>query len=80
MKTVHLAPEEAVDAALVLQASTAIAMHFGTFALGDDGQDEPVEVLHTYLGRIPAPPRFWALGFGEGRDVPPLAAPAPPPD
>ena len=50
-------------------ASTSVAIHFGTFALGDDGETEPADELRKQLadgkGR-----RFWVLGFGEGRDVP----------
>ena len=45
---------------------TSVAVHHGTFALGDDGQDEPVQTLADELARqgVPAD-RFVALGFGE---------------
>ncbi len=71
MGPVHMSPADAVQAQRDLGAGTAIAMHFGTFRLADDGQDEPVETLHRVLAGGPPPaPRFWVLGFGEGRDVP----------
>jgi L-ascorbate metabolism protein UlaG (beta-lactamase superfamily) len=72
MHAVHLAPEEAVRAAEDLGAATSVAIHFGTFRLGDDGEEEaPSLLLETLAARDPRP-RFWVLGFGEGRDVPPL--------
>ena len=40
-----------------------MAIHFGTFPLADDGQDEPQRAL---AGQE----HFWVLDFGEGRDVP----------
>jgi len=49
-------------------------MHFGTFLLADDGQDEPPNRLRAAVEKSPtagaAKPRFWVLDFGEGRDVP----------
>lgn len=71
MAPVHLSPDEAVVAAEVLGAGTCVAIHFGTFRLADDGQDEPVARLTRALESSDSPVRFWALGFGEGRDVPP---------
>jgi hypothetical protein len=48
-------------------------MHFGTFPLGDDGEEEPAHALRRSLraARV-SDERFWVLGFGEGRDVPPI--------
>jgi L-ascorbate metabolism protein UlaG (beta-lactamase superfamily) len=46
---VHVSPKEAVRAARELRAEVAIPMHYFTFHLGDDGQDEPVEVLRREL-------------------------------
>jgi L-ascorbate metabolism protein UlaG (beta-lactamase superfamily) len=71
MGGVHETPAEAVAAHLALGAGTSVGMHFGTFALADDGQDEPARALAAALAQSPAPrPRFWLLGFGEGREVP----------
>ena len=74
MGPVHESPAEAAEAQRVLRAQTALAIHFGTFPLADDGQDEPVEELHKVLAAYPDQ-RFWVLDFGEGRDVPGVAAP-----
>jgi N-acyl-phosphatidylethanolamine-hydrolysing phospholipase D len=41
MAPVHMAPEEAVRAHQILGARTSIAIHHGTFQLGDDGIDTP---------------------------------------
>lgn len=68
MAPVHMSPAEAVQAAIDLKASMAVPMHYGTFALADDGEAEPVEELTKAMQKQPAP--FVVLGFGEGRDVP----------
>ncbi|HEX6178642.1 MAG TPA: MBL fold metallo-hydrolase, partial [Thermoanaerobaculia bacterium] len=69
MKPAHIDPAEAVDAHLALGAGTSLAMHYGTFALGDDGERQPVDDLRKALSEK-GNPRFWILGHGEGRDVP----------
>lgn len=75
MQTVHASPADAVKAHLVLGARQSVAMHFGTFQLADDGQDEPVEQLVAAREREGVhEEQFWVLGFGEGRDVPPFEA------
>jgi len=68
MAPIHMSPAQAVQAALDLQSTLAVPMHFGTFGLADDGEDEPLEALKTALLTKPAP--FAVLGFGEGIDVP----------
>jgi L-ascorbate metabolism protein UlaG (beta-lactamase superfamily) len=45
MSPVHMAPEEAVRAHEILGAKTSIAIHHGTFQLGDDGVDTPQKQL-----------------------------------
>lgn len=75
MSRIHLSPGEAVQAHDTLHAATSLAMHFGTFELADDGQDEPLQGLAAALAAHDDPaPRFWALDFGQGREVPPLSA------
>ena len=72
MAPVHISPQEAVDAHEALKAQTSVAMHFGTFQLADDGEfNPPVRLKRTLLERERSH-EFWVLGFGEGRDVPPL--------
>lgn len=71
MRDMHLDPAEAVEAHRVLGARHSVPIHFGTFPLGDDGQDAPVEEL--VLARAAAgltTADFFVLGFGEGREVP----------
>ena len=71
MARVHLSPADAVAAHKILGAGTSLGIHYGTFRLADDGQDEPRLKLAEALRASPAPkPRFWTLDFGEGRDVP----------
>ena len=41
MRPIHLNPEEAVRAALDLDARAVVGMHFGTFDLSDEPLDEP---------------------------------------
>ena len=71
MQPIHLSPEDAVEAHHILDAQVSMAIHFGTFSLGDDGEFEPVTKLREVLsrkgqGRSP----FWVLERGEGRSVP----------
>lgn len=64
MHTVHISPDEAVRAAEVLGAEVSIPMHYYTFHLGDDGQDEPASVLGEALAKRPGV-RFEILKPGE---------------
>lgn len=73
MGHVHIDPEQAVQVHEVMEAGTSVAMHYGTFPLADDGENEPLEELERVLSSREERPEFWVLGFGEGRDVPPLA-------
>jgi L-ascorbate metabolism protein UlaG (beta-lactamase superfamily) len=73
MGPVHISPADAVRAHLDLGAATSIGIHFGTFRLADDGEDEPVMELQRALDTVAASgprPRFWTLGHGEGREIP----------
>lgn len=71
MSGVHVNPAEALSAHDRLGAGTSVGIHFGTFPLADDAQDEPLDALKQELAKRPAPPpRFLTLGFGEGLDVP----------
>jgi L-ascorbate metabolism protein UlaG (beta-lactamase superfamily) len=67
MCPIHLSPAEAVEVHHLLGARTSMAMHFGTFALGDDGEFEPITELRDALNDDPS---FWVPGHGEGLDVP----------
>jgi len=41
MSPVHMGPEDAVRAHHILEATTSVAIHHGTFQLADDGLDTP---------------------------------------
>ncbi len=69
MAPVHMAPNEAVQAAIDLEATTSVGMHFGTFEQTDEGIDDPIRDLKSALEKHPSL-RFWVLGFGEGRAAP----------
>jgi len=68
MQPAHIDPAQAVDAHLALGARTSVAVHFGTFALGDDGEDEPLDDLRYALA-AKGNPRVLALDHGEGREI-----------
>lgn len=64
MHPVHLSPAEAVNVHYLLQPEASVAIHFGTFALGDDGEVEPVRDLQKALDNQVS--NFWVLEHGEG--------------
>ena len=68
----HMSAGDAVRAAEQLHVETALAIHFGTFQQGDDGQEEPVDSLAKVLLSHPAL-RFLALRNGESRWIPIVA-------
>jgi L-ascorbate metabolism protein UlaG (beta-lactamase superfamily) len=70
MGPVHISPQDAVRAHKEVGAATSIAIHFGTFRLADDGEQEPVTELQRALNREKSAHRFWVLDAGEGRDIP----------
>ena len=69
MAPAHVNPSEALDAHAALRARTTIPMHYGTFALGDDGIDEPLRDLQSALA-AKGNPHFAILEHGEGRELP----------
>jgi L-ascorbate metabolism protein UlaG (beta-lactamase superfamily) len=61
MSPVHISPDDAVRAHEILGAETSLAIHFGTFQLGDDAIDTPKERLRaSYRGDS-----FLALANGQ---------------
>lgn len=65
MSPVHISPAQAVEAARRLGAQRCVPMHYGTFALADDGMEEPLALLEEAL--TPDDPPFDVLKEGEGR-------------
>jgi L-ascorbate metabolism protein UlaG (beta-lactamase superfamily) len=72
MGPVHMTPEEAVEARRILEAATAVAIHYGTFALADDGYADPPNRLRQALDGGADAAQFWVLPEGEGRLIPEL--------
>jgi L-ascorbate metabolism protein UlaG (beta-lactamase superfamily) len=68
MCAVHISPKDAVRAAQALDAQLSIPMHYSTFNLGDDGQDEPLVALREELSRTPGV-RFDVLAPGAVREL-----------
>ncbi len=79
MGPIHMTPEQAVEARRILDAATAVGIHYGTFALADDGLADPQQRLLGALHASSDAAQFWLLPEGEGRMIPelPLEAEAP---
>ncbi len=78
MERIHIDPAEAVEAHRILGAHKSVGMHFGTFALADEGMDQAPRDLATALkAQGLSRDDFWVLGFGEGRDVSELSSSGP---
>lgn len=73
MGPVHMTPEQAVEVSRILNATTSIGIHYGTFALADDGFADPPQRLRRALLDTPDAAQFWVLPEGEGRLIPELA-------
>ncbi len=71
MRQVHMNPEEAVRARADAGVRTAIAMHFGTFKLTQEGIDEPARALAEAREAAGLPPgAFIVPRFGETITLP----------
>ncbi len=73
MSPTHLSPNDALEAHFILGAQTSVAMHFGTFQMGDDGQYEPVNLLSAAIAETNMEhTQFLVLDSGENREFLPL--------
>ncbi len=71
MGPAHMSPRDAVRAHELLKARVSTPIHYGTFRLADDGEEEPTEELRKAMKAAGVSEQeFWILGFGEGRNVP----------
>jgi L-ascorbate metabolism protein UlaG (beta-lactamase superfamily) len=71
MSPVHMTPEEAVRAHEILAARTSIAIHHGTFQLGDESIDAPKRQLIACTQHEPfLVPSFLVLNNGQFADIP----------
>ncbi len=64
-RSVHTSPEEAVRAFIECGARQMIPMHFGTFRLGREPMEEPVERLLAEVRRLGIEAKVRVLGEGE---------------
>ena len=70
MGPVHTSPAQAMQMHHELKANTSIAIHFGTFHLADDHQDEPPARIRDLIASAPEPkPNFILLENGESTIV-----------
>jgi L-ascorbate metabolism protein UlaG (beta-lactamase superfamily) len=74
MKAQHMNPEDAVLVHRRLHARQSMGIHYATFA---EHPEQSIDAHEKDLAAALAsqavnPERFWVLGFGEGREVPPL--------
>jgi L-ascorbate metabolism protein UlaG (beta-lactamase superfamily) len=74
MKPEHMNPDDAVRVQIEIRAAQAMGMHYATFA---EHPEQAIDAHERDLDNALAehdlePEDFWVLGFGEGRDVPPL--------
>ena len=68
MKSVHLTPEEAVQAFLDLKARTLLGIHWGTFDLAEEPLEEPPRRMLAETRRLGIDhERAWIFKIGESR-------------
>jgi N-acyl-phosphatidylethanolamine-hydrolysing phospholipase D len=68
MRSVHLTPEQAVQAHEDLRGTTLLGIHWGTFDLSEEPLDEPpARMLAEAARRGRGPERAWILPLGETR-------------
>jgi len=67
MAPVHMNPEEAVTAAVALDARGTVGMHFGTFDLTDEPLDEPPRRFLAEAARRGIADRAFVMAVGETR-------------
>jgi N-acyl-phosphatidylethanolamine-hydrolysing phospholipase D len=68
MKSIHLTPEEAVQAFTDLNARVLLGIHWGTFDLADEPLEEPPQrMLAEARRRSIDPSRAWIFKIGETR-------------
>lgn len=67
MSPIHISPAQAVQVHTDVKSKQSFAIHFGTFPLADDGQEQPLTDLAKALkDQQIEPNRFVALKEGEG--------------
>ena len=74
-RAVHTSPEEAVRGFVETGARLMVPMHFGTFQLGREPMEEPVERLNREAARLGIEDRVRVLEEGETMRVAELREP-----
>lgn len=69
-RSVHTSPEEAVRAFLDLGANLMIPMHYGTFRLGREPMEEPLQRLAAEAVRLHLEDRIRTVAEGETLSIP----------
>ena len=64
-RTVHTSPEEAVRGFVECGAKWMVPMHYGTFRLGREPMEEPVQRLNADAARLGIESKVRVLGEGE---------------
>ncbi len=62
MKPVHMSPDEALRVHKELGIQTSIGIHFGTFRLAEDGQDEAPNMIKEMAPKSGADFRILEVG------------------
>ena len=70
MGPIHMTPEQAIEAQAILRAGTAIATHFGTFALADDSMEDPPQRLEKAIQSSNPQTYILLLAEGEPCEIP----------
>jgi L-ascorbate metabolism protein UlaG (beta-lactamase superfamily) len=65
MHPVHMGPADALNVHQTLQAKTSLAIHHGTFQLGDDAPDTPAKVIAS----LSASESFLVLPNGQSAKI-----------
>jgi L-ascorbate metabolism protein UlaG (beta-lactamase superfamily) len=75
-RSVHTSPEEAIRAFVELNAQQMVPMHYGTFRLGREPMEEPVQRLKAEADRLGIKEQIKILGEGETMHLsPPVRIP-----
>jgi L-ascorbate metabolism protein UlaG (beta-lactamase superfamily) len=72
-RSVHTSPEEAVRAFIELDAQQMVPMHYGTFRLGREPMEEPVQRLKAEASRLGIKEQIKILEEGETMHLSPVA-------
>jgi L-ascorbate metabolism protein UlaG (beta-lactamase superfamily) len=73
-RSVHTSPEEAVRGFVELGAQQMVPMHYGTFRLGREPMEEPIQRLQAEAERLGIKRQIKILGEGETMHLSPATS------